>query len=739
MNHLPNEICILIFQQLTQRNVFYCSTVCKRWYKLICQPTFYQTINIYSYQQWIQFLHTSETFHLYQDKPLKHYVYHFCFHIDVRLFLSFIISNMKLYSNLQSIHIIKKSNHHSIQQQQIQKSFHKYNKSILLNQLTHIPIWYKQQFNNTNHKNRRIISLDYDVLSSPPSSLKNNIDSIIYLNSIGPEKSINDHPYYSYLNKMLWMNRRHHHQQLHLHHHDILSRYQNKTLIFSKVFTYHNLVKLSIHFQGSLAPSSTNIIDSLNLYDLDERIFESIHQQCPQLEKLCLFHFYMNISEDYINDNKKMMIMAPSPCSSLKKLYINGILIHPSCFRYLSQKYPRLISFQFILHWNPLYINFNSTYSMALYQMIIQYLLLKELSITIINENDKKEGLSTFELLDWLNDHPQQLSHLSYYNTLLPLTSTSSTTSSTTTIINNNKNNLNIMKQPKIGKGSFLNYLVYLALDYYDFIDTVINYLLIHPNSCIVSSSIKNIKIYTHPFQKKKKKDHPISYLYINDWLDMFPNAHTLTLNNINYLIDYLPIENNDNSLSSSSSSLYKLIKQRKKEQEQPSFKKTTSFYKLKKLEVYNSAIQFKHGWNSFFKKFNRLNEIILDTIYYHCFKKENIPTLNKSPSPSILLPLDQAVSELDLDLPFTLDRFSMIDFYVISPSTFFSFLKYDQSGTKSSLINTIKVKESLSQKNYTIHAQDSFTGRQLYTYFHYCTLNLSCQYVDEFSFFNSF
>lgn len=92
----------------------------------------------------------------------------------------------------------------------------------------------------------------------------------------------------------------------------------------------------------------------------------------------------------------------------------------PKCYTYISLKNPQLTSLGITLLFTLNVLDEYLPFSSAIYDMITKLILLKKLSIEV--SGGIKKGKYIFphrEFLRWLNDHPKQLTYISYPNPLL--------------------------------------------------------------------------------------------------------------------------------------------------------------------------------------------------------------------------------------------------------------------------------------------------------------------------------
>ncbi|CAO3640708.1 unnamed protein product [Cunninghamella echinulata] len=547
-----------------------------------------------------------------------------------------------------------------------------------------------------------LISLEYDLqyFSTSPRPT-------VYLKPVGPIKYTKDHTNYAYFldsdgDNNVYENR----------------RYQNKIVMLPP--TLASLTSLQITF--SLFPTVT-----IN-YELDERTLEIIHYSCPQLETLQLGFFHMNISEQYDSmisavGNKKFI-----PAPHLKVFKIMGIVLDPRCYTYINLKYPKLETFDYNIRFSSFVDLTNRDFRSTLFYMLTHSPFLKRLSISLFESYQWNPNYwPRYEFLQWLYDHPQQLTHLYYPDSLFPV----AWQQHQQAIKENNNDDdnggengshlINIFIQTDYYKRNkmfqyrtFLDYLTALSLNFIHLVDTVTTFLLLNEHTITFSNSIKELKIY---------HDQKYNCFYIYDWLDTFPQLKTLTtwhMNSINDSDDdalgkYMT-EDNDNKKNGIY--LHRLIQQRK--QQLGISNDESKLYPLKKLDCQYGHLHLKHGLDSFFKKFNRLQHITFSNI-------------------SFTLPIRENDNDDDDNRAIHINLSHLcLDFFSITFLHTVTWIENNQQQEKKSrgVVNKIVVNEYLSSKKYTLDATDTtsviFNKKELDSY----TLYLTCQYVDEFLFY---
>ncbi|KAI9302582.1 hypothetical protein BJ944DRAFT_290053 [Cunninghamella echinulata] len=309
----------------------------------------------------------------------------------------------------------------------------------------------------------------------------------------------------------------------------ILPILKNLTYLYIS-FPYTKAKKIEISH-----PQDYGTEEKYNKYHyIDEYTFENISHSCPKLETLSLSNISMTISEDYDHklkykhnsDDTTIIFQQPY---HLKSLEIEGKIIYPQCFTYLSKKYPRINTLRLILVSMPLPIELSESYQSAIHDAMMKFQFLKTLDIYLFYPRNQmrvqlERGMEnkTFwpnnEFLQCLLQHPTQLTYLRYdHYSLEGFNNQSMMTTDTSdqTITNNYTNMINkIVKQHHL-----FNHLTYLSLNPTFSYDILYYYLLQNENTITLSSSITTLVINGH--------GEPI---YITDWLDILPSLTTLEI-----------------------------------------------------------------------------------------------------------------------------------------------------------------------------------------------------------------
>ncbi|CAO3619624.1 unnamed protein product [Cunninghamella blakesleeana] len=736
MDELPVEILKHILHYLSQRNLFQCSIVCKKWYEVLLQPSFYATVELYSYQQLKKYIKTAtkKEIHIQNDnsnnndnnqnhKLMIYYTQHLNIYFDMIIFYEAILEFISAFPNLLSIN----SFGYDITGGKC------INKSIpQLEHLLSIPFWYnginKEYITNSSQQKSKLKSLSHTIQPNENNSNEDN-EQCIYLNPVGPVNSGKAGLSY-YLFGVYDIE-------------GLRSPYQCKILILP---TFESLTSLKISF--------TNFQSETSINEYDERLIESIHPSCPKLETLQLDDFYMNISNEFDtrlnsnnnnNDNNNNNNLVTFTCSRLKEFKVEGALRDPRCFIYLSLKYPHLESFTLKCNKTNFLGDDLKIYQLPIYEMITHYFgSLKQLTIYFATgcypENDVDEVFwPKHNFTQWLNNHPKQLTHLAYPDSLYPVewkdedsdsesdndndewlknswkNLNDSITKMTTAIKDMNLDSMNTFYRNKsLHGGNFLKYLTSLSLRFEHIVDTATTFLLLHGQHAItVSNSITELKIHSASSHE---------YLYFYDWLDLFPNMTEFHLKRIDFLIfdkeddDFISFHRSNEK---NGNYLHYLIKQRKSQRDEVNNNNNNNGpYQLKKLILEGVSFCLKNGFNSIFQKLTHLNSLTLAWIYY-------------SPPEwcSDDADLYPFIKNIYINLPHSyLDYLSIYQFRIVP--------WVDPYSDRFFLVDKLIVNEALSRKQYTVNLKNVSSNPiwipiNDYQY----TLHLVAKYVDKLIF----
>ncbi|CAO3650033.1 unnamed protein product [Cunninghamella blakesleeana] len=683
MDCLPNEVIIYIFQHIPQRYIPILSTVCQRWKIILYQPLFFNTLDIYSIQQLNKFIEIGKTKTKNSNILVGYLVKHMYFYTQYPIYKSVLVAMIDSFPNFHSI----------------QGSFVVANNSPLffkrLNYLEHIPYWYQKYDTNwmgiINNHPQKIKSLEFTI--TPPSASEIS---------------------QSLLNK---------------------THFIPNTTIKTSLSNYNDYYIHNINLPKLLSLTYLSM-DWLNI-DGDERLFESLHEACPQLTSLTFKSLNMLISDDYDYFIANSLIQ-PNTC--LKELSIGKNIHNPKFYDYLSFKYPYLESFSLTIKsrsYSPTSIPF---FRVAIYNVITRYKYLKKLITKLDCEEFQVRVWPQSELFHWLQHNPTQLTHLDYtyifihdviFNrvdfgrTLPQLTPSRSST---------NFFNGIIFIQPH----DYLNHLTSLSLgnEPFNAIDILYYFYLCNKATNTLSKSIEELKLQTSVFGS----------LYV--WLNAFPNLKSLSIigsNILSNIINENDIDINDDDveyyenddLEIHSKEIYDFFKKKKSWMHQAHSDSTVITnsnhdidnssnnhikhehhhkYKLNRIEMANCRIRFqKYGWNGFFKHFTDLKTIILYNI-----NPVHIISYNHQ---SIKEPVQQAtfdLSHLSLDL-MNLKNFNY-DQYTIKIPPYNHYVK------------ELIINETSCNNTYYV----GYGNEHKYNLFDYknsTTLNIICKSIDNIVF----
>ncbi|CAO3620246.1 unnamed protein product [Cunninghamella blakesleeana] len=547
INDLPTELLWIVLECLSQRDLISGLGVNRWWYSSIMQFRVRQaTIEFTSSSQLKRFIDTSNTSINFDFCKV---ILHFPIGNNTRLLSTLI----RLSPRLQQIITENDDDPYPL-------SMIKTRTPVSFN---HITFWYKNSFiikiNEEKANRRQLKTLDFSLGSHLSS------DSSIRLQSIGPVKtklardSIQVIDYYS------------------------------KVLLMP---TLNHLVSLR------LALKQHESYPKCYEYETDEKILQSINQSCPKLESLYLFDYYMSISDEY--SSVRLFDSSNSGIQCLKSFGMTGVFFDERCCSLLNLMYPHLESFQYTYSYQRANDYDYQYLQSAVCGMIRQFTYLKRLSLRSISyETAHCKYWPDYPFIEFLNNHPDQLTSLDYPDSLYP-----------NRIPNGNNNNDTI-----ISNGLFLSHLSSLTMRSKELIKTATNYLLHHDNKLTISDSIKELNIYD---DKRTGNDG----LYLFDWLELLPALDTLKLEN-QVLVDSNDPDDNDDSdnpinyytNNGSCKIIHQLVNTRK-QQNGVDYKKAR-IYELRTLELHHVEIKFVNGLTSLFVNFYKLNRLVIKHIHY--------------------------------------------------------------------------------------------------------------------------
>ncbi|CAO3630458.1 unnamed protein product [Cunninghamella blakesleeana] len=670
MTHLPTEIIIIIFQYLPQKYIKIGSTICKEWYEiLLSQPQFYKTIHIYSFTQLDKCIKIAKTKKAIDNKPFSHHVENIHFHTDSIFPTNIIADIVTTFPNLLCIHDLHKGPSNHSQFSLSRMTFPQQS------QLLYIYHWCPRNF-------KQWITL-VDNHSYKMKSLEFSMDNELFVLNI--EKNRSSIPIIHYTS-------------------------------ISTVPPTIRIHKINL----PMMPCLTHLSIDCFFHKVDENIFESIHQSCPQLRSLHLNSFCMYISHDY---HDKMVNQLFEPNLNLKEFHMHNELIDSRCYDYLSFKYPNLESISLDLYksWNSEPTTLLS-FQVAIFKMITQYDYLQKLKLKLGQYNYWSHN--TF--FKWLQDNPK-LSHLEYpYDPKVDILETNTNN-------NNNDGQSNVLPftatfgHLPIQRHEYLNHLYSLSLGTItsNAIDSLFYFYLCNNNNNVISNSIEELNLIFGNFGN------------IYFWLNGFPNLKSLSIKGnqqTTHIID--GIDTGDDYKYNNSIHYQKILpylKEKMKQQEQLMKDSQTSkssskskdiirFFKLKKIEIRYCYVSFeKYGWNGLFKRLPDLKTIILSNVNEVITGKINnqrIKKIVKPPARHATLDL----SHLSLD-------FLKISHFNLSPCSLWK-------GMEKHCVKNLMINETSLDKIYYVGG-DNFSSKTPSYHEYSTTLTIKCKWVDYIDFHN--
>ncbi|KAI9304429.1 hypothetical protein BJ944DRAFT_266863 [Cunninghamella echinulata] len=664
MNQLPYETNINILQRISQKDVANCSRVCKNLQSFILKAPsiFYSSISIISLFQLEHFLYVAKT-KIINGAPLGHYVRRLKLYINniPRKIIESLLENLP---NLEDINEFTE-NRSLLVELAIPKLQH----------LTHYYHWYTH------------------------CSQKEWIDHIHYDKAILIQLYVNDSYILSTNQSPL--------QQIGLRQ-DIketrtpLRACDKRDISFTQDDNgnmHHYLKVLELPYLPQLTTLDLTFMWTHMYYDLDERTLESVHQQCPSLENLRLANFAMNISDGF-----DILLSKLKPALSLKKLELCGEIFDERSCKYLSIKYPQLITLILNFDWchgyywdsQPGYETFDA-YGKAIHKMITSFASLTRLDLGF-NENHVAMKTKYFttsgiafagdcywpnhELLQWLT---------------FPMVPDAISTKKNPTIKHLKYPLQLMMREQRMTKKStapyfahlyhpqrIFTYLTSVSLCIYGrmpknmiffFLDNGIR----EERKKIASATLKELTIEQQQLITSGKEEGEVLMtvdrkngmktaddFYIHDWLTIFPRLRKLTLNTNAFIKDGTKINETKDTES-------KLDK--KQQQRLESNFNTT--YLLEELNICGGGIWFKNGFTGFCRTCPNLRRIDLNNVYYALsnWKNEDMDKIFRT-IPSTVFDLSHL----------TLDYFSLYKIHY-TPWTVFDY-------AKQPVINTLMLKE---------------------------------------------
>ncbi|CAO3648281.1 unnamed protein product [Cunninghamella blakesleeana] len=631
MNTLPNELLTSILIQVPQRHLFgTCSTVCQQWKQVIYQPLFFSVIDIYSYKQLDKLIEEAKKKHLIattikekNKKPMFQYIQRLNIHFKC---CSFHINDGNVFSNLQFISGLHFS---PFSHSKIKSIYLQMNQPTQFSLVHYNDTWITK-FNNIKNNLKSLdihITEDFTQYEEPFNT--------IYLQQIG-RKHVNKKRIYSSSNVILI-----------------------KTLILSSGLIHLTHLKMDFYFR-----SYRHVIN--------EQTFENIHQSCPLLESLTVEDFYMDIFDDTNYNNeynsgnkiKRGNKGVYEPANQLKTLkLIQGNFDDPRCFIYIAKKYPNLETLHLCTYYNDIYLDHLSHFDQAIFNMLVQLPSVKNLSFVSGFIGGKIELFESTNLtfVEWLYQHPNQLSHLEYENNLIMNKSFNNDDVYTLKkILLYKQRKLQPQQEQQIKSNPiFLNYLTSLSLNINHLTQLALISFSQNKNTFTVSNVLKSLKI-------KQSNCLHMDKIYIYDWLDIFPNLISLNATYILRIIDNSQDDLIDDEkdidhlhlLIKKRKEKYRLIQKWKQLQDKLKIKRShckTLYhnYKLNHLKLKNGTIEFKNGLDELLNKCPQLKKLQLLNLTFNIYPTTTTSSSSSSLQSQTSSPSPLPIYKVHFDLPY--------------------------------------------------------------------------------------
>ncbi|CAO3607580.1 unnamed protein product [Cunninghamella blakesleeana] len=593
MDDLANELILHIFSFLSQRQIKRCCLVNKKWNQLGQDPQSYKSIFIYSESQLGEFInHVKNKKIADNNKPLGHYVqqlHYYGRNLSSALFTSFhqVCPNITFINEIDNIYSDESTSPLlSLPQWQYLNHFN-------TSYTYHYKDWMKHLKENKKYKQIKTLSfyLDMDKLDSSKKKL------------IKFEKDTRRQKRKLSLLKMSPLTQVF--QQRINTYFDIKSDYvyhYGKILMLPKLKL---LTFLSLDF-------STYAMKTV--YDLDQRTLESIMSSCPRLESLIIRNMEMNISDDYYEHlhsqkrNNNITTSTFTPSMTLIHLsFINCNLHDPTCYDYLSLKFPKLKTFSLTINRDDIYPNREyPKFKTAIFYMITHFIDLTSLTLkinrTISQINDQFWPIQ--ELQDWLNHSSSTLLHLDILDYYMDISHNDLTKSQIMIpeMVHPHRYHSSSMKN----RLYYLNYLKSFTLTMFtNTATTILSYLLKHSiQQQIISYSITSLNLDTY----LTNSHHHYNTINLFQWLNSFPNLKKLTLVGMNRITDeseYRHHEINSNNNDNNNMNHYSInqLQQYK--------------YKLTELKIHDSSIDINGGLSTLCNVFLHLTTLDLKNVTF--------------------------------------------------------------------------------------------------------------------------
>ncbi|CAO3647933.1 unnamed protein product [Cunninghamella blakesleeana] len=544
MNRLPYEINIEIFLYLSQKQRNTClKTVCRKWNDILKDPIFYLTIQLNTVKQWMVFSSFALNHYVDNDIPLGHYVRRFIFKKEninhyysydylkpLQIACPFItqLIHFPFMNDMMTTTTTCTSSSTSCYESAITAITNNEDNHHEWNYLTHLPLeythvinWQQQQQQQVNHKKKKkkITSLQL-YYYHPVFNHDNDINS--YENKRLRIKLLERQRRQKLAQKDdFW-------RVIHTNHTEFLWHTTNIILSVSFLSSFFmNLSHLDINFDlYFLSSADQQVIDndlhqqspSNHHYIIDTFTLMSLFNACSSLNTLKLRYLNFNISNQH-NEEKTLF----HSLKSLEHLYLDHCtFLNPQCFTFFTSLPSTCKSILKTLDMHhmrwPSFINIHHLptileYKNKIYLMITSFPLLSRLNIDFQLKNEENNEwnstlLPNVELLEWLTDHPNQLSYFGYQYELLLLSFKE------THYYSYYLNHLTTLHIKKISPSSTSFSLLYELTSSSS-----------SSSSIVLSTSIKTLIL-----SGEKKKQNTSAICYIYHWLNVFPNLKSLKI-----------------------------------------------------------------------------------------------------------------------------------------------------------------------------------------------------------------
>ncbi|KAI9304091.1 hypothetical protein BJ944DRAFT_267372 [Cunninghamella echinulata] len=591
MEDLSNELILLIFTYLPQRQIKRCSLVNKRWYQLTQDKESYKTITIYSESQLAQFIEYVKTKQLDQ-KPIGSYVRHLYYYgrnlssalftslHEVCPYITFMNEIDNIYSDESTSPLLSLPSWQHLNHFNSSYTYHYKN-------------WVKQLL----EKKRKVISLSFYV---DMDQLETNKRKHIYLQKDTRQQK----------------------RKL-----SVLKMSPLTQVFRQRINTYFDIKEDHVYHYGKvLVLPQLNHLTSLCLqfssyamktvYDLDERTLNSIISSCPQLESLTLMSMEMNLSNDYYNSESSYTSTVSTTLTNLA--FINCNLHDPAIYHsYLSITFPKLQTFSLVINRDDIYLNNEyPSFKKALFYMITHFINLKSLTLKVNNtlSHINPSFWPIQELRQWMN-HSTTILHLDILDALMDIKiKLPSLIDTERKIID--KTTFKVEEEGDDDDAKSIQYLKSLAFTIFAHTATTILSYLVSSNKSIkttkyiASTSITTLSLETC-FTNSHRHQQNIIYFY--QWLDAFPNLKKFTLIGMNRFRD----EYYNGSPARSIRGKHNDINREKEEEQENQHQLQQKKYKLTELKIQDSTIDLRGGLSTLCQLFPQLTILDLKNITF--------------------------------------------------------------------------------------------------------------------------